>query len=242
MDAKKNLTPQVTDALRATGDTLAALASGQMSMLKAFADSQKRTADRLAVVEKQLAKVLGDSDPEVLDVRKKRAQSTRFVNGITSALMRIQSLRLAKSGEQAFAGTVRNADGAQARGVPVQLMAIAGKAEKKIGEARTNQFGDFSINVPLSELDPKETWKVVVQDEVGGTLASQAVAVDTSKGASAFVPLVLQPSRAQAVPATRPAAAVAKPRSSKGTKSVKPATKEKRKDEPVSPPKPAVDE
>src|SRR5207249_4835044 len=119
------------------------------------------------------------------------------------------SLPLAKGDEQTFAGTVGNASGAPVRGIPVQLVALAGKVEKKVAETKTNQFGDFSISASLSGLNPKATWKLIVQDEGNEILASQPVAVDTAKGVISFVRLNLQaPRPAQDEPANQPASPV----------------------------------
>jgi hypothetical protein len=95
------------------------------------------------------------------------------------------------------------------------------------------------MNVPLSDLNLKETWKLVVQNELGVTLASQPVAVDSTKGVIAFVRLVLQSPPAQAEPATQPVPpVVSKQGAGKISKTVKRTVKEKEKDKLVPAPEP----
>jgi hypothetical protein len=189
---KTKLTSQHIDALQALADALSGVTSNGLVMLKTFADSQKRTAENSLAIEKQLAKHLPANDPELLRIRKRREESERMANGITTALRRAQSLNLGNRDEHSFAGTVQNTAGARASGISVQLIASSGKGDRKIGEARTNEFGDFSINVPLSELKSNTVLKLVVENDLSETVASHPITVDPAKGTTAFTQLVLE--------------------------------------------------
>ncbi len=193
MENKTELTPKIQAAVQTAKELLASLTSGQMAMVGAFADSHQKKADRLAAFEKDLIGERGSKDPEVLAVRKQKEQSARFATAMRTALKRVQLLTPPKSTEHGVVGTVRTNDGALAQGINVQLVSTTGKTHKKIAEVRTNEFGDFSLNLALCDVNPKASLSLVIQDEQGELLASQPVKIDPSRTGASFVPLTLQP-------------------------------------------------
>ena len=148
----------------------------------------------------------------MIELRTRKERSLQFAAGIQTALQRAQAVPQPATGQQAFAGQVQTADGARAQGVTVRLASTINKVTKKIGEARTNQFGDFALNIPLCELtvpaDATPDWQLVVEDAAGQTLASQEVSFDPAAGLVPFVPLTLNP---PAAAPSAPAAAQAQP-------------------------------
>jgi hypothetical protein len=202
MTAEMTFSNQVADAQRAMEKAFGSLNGGALSLLQAFAQSQKERAAKLALGEKALAKEVGDADPQVIGLRTEKERSVEFASALETVLKRVQALTPPEPGQQAFAGRVQTADGGLGPRMTVRLVSTVNNVRKKIGKTRTNRFGDFMLNVPLSQLsvsaDATPDWHLLVEDAAGQTLASESVSVDPAQGVVVLVSLTLNP----AVPTT----------------------------------------
>src|SRR5262249_52006470 len=82
-------------------------------------------------------------------------------------------------------------DDAVAQSIPVRMVARAGKKERVLAEAQTNEFGDFAIQIPPCDLDPKATIWVQVENELGEKLVAQPVDLPSPTVGATFIPLRL---------------------------------------------------
>ncbi len=186
------LTPRMSAAVDALGNRLSSIETRQAGLLSAIGGRRRRDAARLAIVERELAAALGEKAPEVARVRGQREACVALADQVASAVERARNFVPAGTNEEAVFGSIQTDDGRHAQNVVVRLIAMSDKTETVVREVKTNRTGDFSIQIPRCEINPKATWKLVVRDDLGATLASEPVAVGGTKGFVPFVPLTLR--------------------------------------------------
>jgi hypothetical protein len=192
-------TKATDDAQRGMEQIFTNLTTGGVGLLTAFAKSQAERAARLAAAQEAVAKEAGPADPQVADLEAEKVRSQKFSAGLENVLQRAKVLPQPAGGQQSFAGTVQTADGAPAQGVAVRLTSTVKNTVKKVAETKTNQFGDYVLNVPLCEFaaagDVAPEYHVVAEDTAGQTSSNELVIVDTAKGVIEAVALTLAPEK-----------------------------------------------
>src|SRR5262249_34019025 len=110
--------------------------------------------------------------------------SAKFAKWVAELLQRVQAWPRPESGQLAIFGQVVNATGAPVQGVIAQLSGPTAEHPRRLGKARTNEWGDFALLVGVCELEvPREqkaAWQVVVLNARGETIAGKAESLDPS--------------------------------------------------------------
>jgi hypothetical protein len=195
MPDESPLPPEMEAALEGLGEALGSLPGHGLTIMEGFAQAEARRAERLSAAEPLLIREVGADDPQVGDLRRERDASLKFAHGVGATLERVKRWPRPAVGQVAVFGRVVNATGAPVAGAVVQLSGPTAQSPRQVGQARSNEQGDFALLIGVCEVEvPKgqtADWRVVVVGPKGETLAAQPVSLDPSGERLTFVLLRL---------------------------------------------------
>jgi hypothetical protein len=161
---------------KAVRDLLAGFNQTQASALKQLAAGQERRTELLAEAEKRLAARLGDNDPRVLSLRAQLADAEELRVELTAGATRAEKLPFLREGERLVHGRIADPDGQPRAGLRVRVFDRDHKFDDLLGDATTDESGDFAIFYHDRDLDrlgdAKPDLFIMVEDASGKSLLS----------------------------------------------------------------------
>ena len=134
------------DDINAAIDTFIGLSShAGVSITERFAELQGERAARLAEAETRLKEHLGTQHPQVEALRRAASSARDLERSLQTTTTRESRLPQVKPYEWMVFGQVLDSDGKPVVGVTVRVFDRDRRYDDLLGEAETDEFGDFSM-------------------------------------------------------------------------------------------------
>jgi hypothetical protein len=174
----------------ATNKVLKHSADQATPTLDTFAQLQARRAARLSQTAKAMGKQLGTDHPDVIAIESMAKSVDKFKTRLNQDKTRAKRWQTPRPNEWIVFGTVLDAQGKPTKGMTVRVFDKDRKYDDLLGEAETDEFGDFSVI--YHERDFKETHEnlpelyVMVNDTNGRPVYSSKDSLRYQAGRSEY--------------------------------------------------------
>jgi len=201
-----NLDP--AEAGKALARLLAGTTQAGAETIRMIAAKHDARARRDLAIAERLQTALGAKDDRVVALRQSSDLSRRLSVDLTRVASKIEPGRVPPPGSFTFTGRVTDPAGTVVPGVRVRLSDPTG-AVQVAGSSVTDEFGEFSLEVPANTIDPNVSGLRLVVEDATNRVANTSPSpvelkpgvlqrVDLTVGAPPAPPVDTTPARAPA--------------------------------------------